>query len=173
MSRFVKSALVALVCLPIWLGCSSIEIRSEHDPGVDFSGYETWDWLPGAQEGTERVVVPEELEDLVMRAVEAGLAQKGYIQTRENPDFRVRYKAAVFGRLIAQPVTRSSVGATVSARREIEEGWLVLEVIPPGYKRPVWRALAFTEVQRFRNSEERRERLQGAVHDMLAKFPPK
>jgi hypothetical protein len=164
--------LIAVIAFSL-LACSTFDITSEHDPGVDFSGYETWDWLPSATEGVERVIVPAELEDVVTRAVEAGLARRGFVQTRENPDFRVRYKAAVLGKLVAQPVTRSSSGSAMSARREIEEGWLALEVIPPDYTRPVWRALAFAEVQRFRNSEERRERVQGAIHDMLAKFPPR
>jgi hypothetical protein len=61
-------------------------------------------------------------------------------------------------------------GAT-TAFKMVEEGSMVLDVSSPSVKSVIWRGIARAEIDRQRNEEQRRARVQQAIRDMLKKLP--
>jgi hypothetical protein len=49
-----RGVLAALLAAAMVGGCSTIEVSSESDPGVDFSRLESYGWLPAVILGGQR-----------------------------------------------------------------------------------------------------------------------
>ena len=62
-------------------------------------------------------------------------------------------------------------GTTAAARVPRRHG--LIDMVAPSMKSVVWRGAAQAEVDLEKKPEERRVRLEKAVHDMLEEFPPK
>lgn len=186
MPRFPLVALCAGALAVALAGCSSIRVNSDYDPKVDFSNFRTWSWLPQpVPEVIDPRVHNEIVDQRVRRAVEAGLAARGYQKVEPgHGDFGVGYYAAIEGKVSVQTINDyygygpgwgpgPAFGATTQTYvREYDEGTLILEVVDSQSRELVWRASAQAEVSQSAEPEERDRRVREAVEQMLDDFPP-
>lgn len=88
----VRSTLIFLIFVSISACSSSGKLRSDYDPGADFSQYHTWNFMENAgpdYEGYESLFTKYMLE-----AITIEMNKRGYTQS-DNPDLLVNFNAIV------------------------------------------------------------------------------
>ena len=169
-----KRTLLAVLLLAPLAACSSVAVDTQHDPGVDFSNYRTWDWLPTSEMRAPDPMAQNPFVDKLIRAeVESGLAARGFPREPEDPEFLVTFITGVKDRL---NVTHwgygyggrwgPSGGTTVSTYRE---GTLILDFIDTERREVIWRGSAQAVVQ---DPEVGKQNVREGIARMLDHFPP-
>ena len=162
-------------------GCASPKIGYDFDRNVDFSAYQAYAWVPGAQEATGDSRLDSSLIDARIRAaIDAQLRLKGYTATaKDKPQFLVAYHIGMKD-LIKGSSTQNYIGdrahgtyTTLSDIHGYKEGTLLIDIVDAGSKQLVWQASALAEVEEGLTPKERDERINGIVRAMLSHFPPK
>ena len=158
--------------------CSTITIKTDYEPAVDFSRFKTYDWIPGVRTpgNLQEVIGAGRVGPFVEAAVEKELARRGYEKEKrpgEKPDFFVSYRAQA--KEITEPnvITYSCGEAICSHGVEMQryrEGTLVLDIIEPESNRVVWRGTAVGVIG---DPEKRKEAIEDAVARLLRNFPPR
>jgi hypothetical protein len=158
-------------------GCSTVTITYDYDPDADFTGLKTFDWLP--------VDAESQFDDLAARRIKAAvnreLAAKGYEIVSEKPDFLLTMylgKAAQ-REIVDWGYSRDRYGPRYGAyggRRvdvyEYEEGTLTLDILESADKQVLWRGQATAVIDPYASPEERTKRINDAIAQLLAGFPP-
>jgi len=167
--------IICLICLGVlFASCSGLSVKSDYDPGVDFAGLKTYDWMP----------VPEQIgiSDLdlarLKKAVDTQLQAKGHSVSSEKPDFLV---AVHFG--VEDKVRVSNTGygyhyggfygSSGVRTYQYEEGTLILDFVNPESKNLMWRGSATGELKNLKTPEKREQEINKVVEKILKKFPPK
>ena len=60
------------------VGCSTVRVRTDYDPEVNFARYKTFDWLPQRKIKSSKSHVRSLMEKRIQKAIEAELISKGY-----------------------------------------------------------------------------------------------
>jgi hypothetical protein len=175
----MTSALVLALALG---ACSQFNIRSDFDPQADFSRLHTWAWLPlsEAEPADQRVL--DRLVDMRIReAAAAELRSKGYTQTdAAQPDFLLNYRVGrEAGSDVGKP-GRIGYGTgwwrswgTSTWAVSYDDGTLFLGVIDPRSRQSMWVGAAEARLMPRLSDEQVSKRVRDAVHQILARFPPK
>lgn len=164
------------------VGCNTLQVSSDYDPTVNFSGYRTFGWmaLPHKAVGDPRVDNAL-IESHIRSAVERDMQARGYSTPQSGePDFFVAPHTAINEKLMIQQVPAGAYGpgwyrpaGSVPVVHEYTEGSLVLDVIDAKTRQLIWRGWAMAEVDFTRSAEERQRKIDEAVHKILDQFPPK
>jgi len=165
------------------ISCAPIYVNSDYDPSVDFSGFRTYDWIPGPQGKTGNRRIDNPIVDSRIRmAVENQLREQGFVKkTNGSADFWVGYHAAVQSKLDVNTIDtyygygrRWGGGVVVTETQvyEYDEGTLVIDIVDPKTRKLVWRGSAQAEVNISKKPEKRQERVNKAVRMILNQFPP-
>lgn len=150
---------------------------TKFDRAVDFSTYETYEWVaakPRSPEGSP-LSLGAEGDTLIRNAIERELGKSGFRQAiDEEPDFLVSFDGAL------QPVTEFE-----GQRRQLAEGvaWvvdgnihsyqkgtLVITFSDPETEKPVWSSWTTAKVK---NPDRPKKQIDKSVRKMLRKFPPR
>ena len=155
-------------------GVAAQDIRTNYQPGVDFSKFHTYRWV------TEpNVKYPNQIVDgQIKSAIDSQLQAKGLTKTDdEKADLYVSYQAAVnkqtqwnaygmgggwrMGRMATvQPTT-------------LNTGTLVLDIYDPATKTLVWTGRATKTLNPSKDQNKNQERLNKAMAKLLKNYPPK
>ncbi len=169
------------------LGCSQVSVLSDYDPAADFSSLRTYEWYAVEQPKSGDVRVDNPLLDRHIRsAVENALNAKGYIKADANPDFQLIYHAAVTKVIGVTTVSKLAyppgyyawhyVGPPVWVEQAVpytyEKGSLILDIIDARKEKLMWRGSIQAELDKTATPQVRAARIEKAVTDMLAQFPP-
>lgn len=168
-------AVAAGVALAFCLGgCSTIDVATDYLPGTSFSAYKTFDFLP--EQGLKNPFLRERAESAVTRELTAkGLtrvasgaallvAMHGRFDTRTEIDtagFGYRSRWGYWG--------AAGVHTTV---REVPVGTLIVDLVDGDRRELVWQGRASAVVSRGGTPESRQERIDEAMAELFAKFPP-
>jgi hypothetical protein len=191
----MKHTLTALCLAALVAGTVSarVKVQSDFDPNADFSTLKTWAWPPDGPGQMKMALTkdddPEALrqrfEPVIVAAIEEALTAKGLpkVAAGQQPDFVVAY----FG-LISMNTSSQVMGQFIPGTMEwgippfegrtqslkiYEQGSIVLDVMSPDTKKPIWRAIARAEVHRERPDAERNKTVRAAIFDLVKEFPPK
>ena len=194
---------VSRTLLLMWLcglcGCTTIRVDSVYNPEADFEGLHTYAWRPGPQGNLDDPRVDDErLEAWIRAAVNNELSALGFEKVENaTPDFLIGYHLAIDARLEVTTINETyhnpagidgyrysfgkyhpHVGATgygpqKTVLREFEQGSLILDISDPESAELTWRGVAQAEVHENYSPEQRRKRINNAVHMILKPFPPK
>jgi hypothetical protein len=170
---------------------AKIKITVQHHQTYPFGTVRTWNWSP---DGTGEVKLattaeadPERLrqkvDPVLVQSIERELAARGLTRSADNPDLLVNYYVLVTvgqsSQYIGQFIPSTPewgvpivMGGT-QALRAYPIGTVLIDMVAPSKKYVVWRGAAQAEVDLDKQPEERRVRLDKAVHDILKQFPPK
>jgi len=180
MARTRTLLVLALALLP--LGCSSFRVDHDYDPRVDFTRLHTYAWLPHSVEQSDPSIDTDLLRVRVQRAVDTALETKGFTPAPAGtaPDFLADYHVYTKEKvdLVTFPSTWGygpgwywGMGTEVQSR-EYTQGTLVIDFVDGAKKQLLWRGAASAEITRSRSPEERAARVDEAVQEILAPFPP-
>ena len=195
--RHTRLAIAAVASAALWVlsgatfEAAKIKVTVQHHQTFPFATMRTWNWSP---DGPGKVMLattaeadPErwrqKLEPVLLPLIERELTARGLTKAAENPDLLVNYFALVSvgqsSQYIGQFIPSTPewgvpivMGATQSLRA-YPVGTVLIDMVAPSKEAVVWRGAAQAEIDLERKPEERRVRLEKAVHDMLVQFPPK
>jgi hypothetical protein len=178
MHRFV------IVLLALGLdGCSQFDVRSSHDPNASFAALKTYAWLPLAEVAPADQRVLDRAIDARIRAdVDIELRAKGCRPAEgAAPDFLLNYRLASEpaevvkgnpGRYFYGLEWSGWSGAEALYTDRYDAGKLYLAVIDPRSRRMIWLGVANARLLPHASFEKRTKRVDAAVHEILAGFPP-
>jgi hypothetical protein len=178
--------LLVLLFLAIF-ACGRIKVRSEHDPGTDFSRLKTYEWLPDPDMlSLHPLIRSAERDARVKSIVDRELSRKGYEKlVSGKPDLQLRYLASIRRNLASKTVRESGpmedpeglrwrrIGSVQTYSVDYQEGSLVIFISRPGARSPIWSGVAEAVLDESAPPEKRRERLRAAIQQIMEKFPPK
>ena len=180
-----------VVLAALCTACSSVRTQYDFDPSADFSSWRTYAWYPGeaAETGDPRLDNPL-LHARVEAAVDRTLGERGYTKKQGGtPDFYVRNHLSTEQRLDIRTMNRSYVGGphgrgwdgagwggvgwTDTHVQQYEEGTLVIDFVDASLGRLVWRGSGTRRLSRNPEPDRVTERVNEAVAEVLAQFPPR
>lgn len=181
--------------LMVWgTACTTMEIRTDYDPNVDFSQLRTWSWLaPVAPHDNDPRVDTPMVDKRVRTAVEEALAERGFARDDTAPSFYVAYYVALRDEVDVRELNDhygygpgwgwrygydrgfgwgpGGLGGYTYVY-EYQKGSLTLDVVLPEDRRLVWRGSAEAEVQPDASPGQSDAVIREAVEKILARFPP-
>ena len=182
--------LLAVSVLFIGTVHAKMKVKVESDPAFDFTKPQTWSW---DDKGAGRVIMartasddPEELkgraEPVIKDIVTTELAKRKLQPAGTGtPDLEVTYYLLITVGMNAQYMGQflpsvamwglPPFNAATQAVNVVEQGSLVLDIMADN--KVVWRGVAQAEIKPGMPTEKRRQLIQEAVRELLAKYPPK
>ncbi|MDJ0848894.1 MAG: DUF4136 domain-containing protein [Myxococcota bacterium] len=170
--------------------CSSVETGYEYDPETNFSAWRSYAWYPKPppRAGDPRVDDPS-LHERVAAAVDRRLVAMGFSREEEAPDFYVNFHLSIQRRLRVREIDHVYVGGphgnrwggagwagtgwTQTVVREYEEGALVIDLVDVRRRRVAWRGTGTRRLGRDPGADAVALRVDEAVDEILAQFPPR
>jgi len=175
--RFVPAIALGLLTSALLAGCASpltknINVDSEYDSVVDFSGLTTYSWLASAQIVNDPqgqweprgFDADEEIRFLINRE----MRQRGFTQVEKNPDVYVAFLAGVNMEALnlkKDPKTKLRV------LTKEPEGALAVVLLDAESSEAIWGAVAGDKVDTKYSIEDSKKRLDYAVTKMFARWP--
>lgn len=164
-------------------GCASQNVEWDYDASQSLSGLKTYAWMDKTETMEQHGYAANSLTDeRVHRAVDQILAEKGMtrLDHAEAVDVLVNYGITVKTRFEDRQITtsigfgRNSWGMGFSNDHyidEYEEGSLVIDFIDPKTKKVLWRGVSKSRVQDNMTPEERTQKINQAVTQILSGYP--
>lgn len=171
--------LAALALTAVQCAASTMRVSSHVDRGIDFSGYQTFDWGPAdaLPTGDARLDQNPFFKDQVQGAVEKQLARKGIaLVTSGTPDLLIHYHANISERIDPNRVDRTygycARGECPPDAAVYEAGTLVLDIIDARTNTLLWRGWAQNSVEDMLNDPDvMAQTILEAVTRMLERLP--
>ena len=183
-SGIVLTGLLGAGLLGAGLGCTEASVQYDYDAKTPYSGYRTFDWLPGPgpAPGSAGEFDNAIMNDRVYRAVETELLAKGFRRVVDaDPDFLVRYfpraepsrsRQVHLGLGFGMGPLGVGVAAPVGAAQRQAVAGIVLEIQDGRSRSLVWKATAPGALQESERAGEADADVKEAIRAMLKRFPP-
>ncbi len=103
-------------------GCSSGgKLRSDYDPGADFSSYKTWNFIDGA--GPDHVGYESLFTGYMLEAITIEMDKRGYVKS-DDPDLLVNFNAYIQDKInVSTSPSSAPMGGYYGYRRAYYGGW--------------------------------------------------
>ena len=162
-----------IVVLLFISGCATltkdIEVRSETAPGINLADYKTFAWIASAEIVNDphgnweppNFDADAEIKFLLLKE----LRDKGLEETMRNPDLLLLFAAGVDMENLELVKDRKT---ELHSLEEAPKGALLVIMVDPATRHPVWVGSATGEVESGRSNEDVRKRLAYAVKKMFA-----
>jgi hypothetical protein len=182
-----RRASLVFALIAALFACSTVQVRQDYDQTEDFSQLRTYSWLKKTPEATGNLRLDNPLlHDRIVAAIDRSLAAKGYTRVEDvKPDFFVAYHLATQSKLDVRTIDYGSsygvwgpggwggVGWSETYAVPYEEGTLAIDVIDLAKRKLVWRGIGVGRLKEQPKPEEVTQRVNSAVDEILAQFPPK
>jgi len=185
----MKNIFFCCVFVLLLSGCGAVNVTTEVDTTVDFSGLTSFSWLQtDTQPGDNVRVNNPEVITIVRAAVEKRLLAMGYErQEGEGADFFVTWFGAIEKKVKVQSIdhfyTSYGYGAVASSMPlesrkggksiEYEEGTIIIDALIPGSHKVYWRGIGTDRLLKGMDSVEAKLYLDRIVGQILKNFPPR
>ncbi len=183
---------VLLACALVWMtGCASLDVRSDWDSTVDFSGFQRFHWVePPRHENADPFADNDLLRKRVRLAVFRTLEERGYrpVGSAEEADFlvtwdvtleeRLRVSGGHLGGYYSGPrypfhsgyPGYAGAGGSSTVRSD-QDSTLLIDFLEARTNQLVWRGWA-NEVVGTRDRVRDLEDVEKGVRQILEAFPP-
>jgi len=174
----------ALLSLLLVTGCASgPTIRSNVDPGVDFSRFRTFGFFEPL--ATDREGYQSLISQQLVSAAERELVARGLTRSDTNPDLLINFSANLVQRLRVRQSPATSTGGMHRHRRglyntwpgyqrteirEYTQGTLGIDVVDPARRQLIWEGFAIGRVTQS-TADNLGPVLDSAVADIFRDFP--
>jgi hypothetical protein len=162
--------------------CSSVTVRTDHDPGTNFARYRTYAFGPPSQNA---LALSPSIRAQIESSLDQGLAARG-LRRSARPDFYVAYHVSTREQISVQTfhdwgrwgrggpgwnsysLWRGSPTTTSYVHRSTV-GTLLVDFVDARTDKAFWRGVATGTV---RGAQSNRQNIVDAVRRMLDNFPP-
>jgi hypothetical protein len=184
MLTILKSLLVVAVALGL-IGCSSISVSSDYDPSVDFSQYKTYKW--GTMDNPNDALQKNQLVlKRVYDAIDRSLQAKGFSKVEDDPDFLAYPHAGTqektdvqswggygYGGWWGAGPYRGGYGGGGIDVTQYTEATVFVDMVDNKSQQLFWRGTGTGVINPPSSPEESTEKVNDAISQILADFPPK
>lgn len=175
----IKSLLLFSIILIY--SCSSVRVASDYDTNVDFSTYKTFAFY---KTGIDQAKISDLDKKRILRAIERELLAKG-LKKSDTPDMLISLFTKSRSKVDIQqnnlgygfgfgwgwnPWMWNGINNNVSVN-QYTEGTLFIDFIDKERKELVWQGIG-TAALKGDNPQEREERINLIVKEVIAKYPP-
>ncbi len=179
----MKYACSIIASVALLTGCSSVSVRRDYDPAIDFSMMETYAWKHEAQPKTGNPRVDNDLLDERIRtAVESCLSAKGFHKADPaHADMLVVYFVE-YKRRISGDAWTFGIGSGLydgygglgyhSTLSDYDEGFLTIDIMDGTRDKTIWRGVGRRSTYEASSPEKVTEIVGDAVERILSDFPP-
>ena len=171
-----NSSILGMIVIAVLFlaGCSSITVNQDYDPAYDFNKLKTYGFIPITEDAGIDQLNATRLGD----AIKTNLDAKGYTLA-ENADFGI----ALFFTKDTKTSIQSTGGYGYGYRgyggmggstyvNQYEQGTLVIDFVDMAKQELVWRGVGTGILDETPSVEERTEKINNAVTQILEQFPP-
>ncbi len=166
--------------------CSDLIIRTDYQPGTDFSALKTYAWLPDMQQKTGNPALDSSLlNNRIRNALEYNMRAIGFRSVNpDQADVYLTYYLTLESRLESFPTTTTyyggynhgrSYGYALGYGNEIQEfqyNTLYIDLISPTSKQILWRGSAESLLEDSSSPEQREQRVNKIVSTIMQEYPP-
>ena len=180
LSTIINSSILSIMVIAALFlaGCSSITVNQDYDPAYDFNKLKTYGFIPITEDAGIDQLNATRLGD----AIKANLTAKGYTLA-ENADFGIALFFTKDTKTSIQSTGGYGYGYGYGYRgyggmggstyvTQYEEGTLVIDFVDMAKQELVWRGVGTGAVSESPSVEERTEKINNAVTQILEQFPP-
>ena len=185
LSKSTQSWLAALALLLLAACSSGPTVRTDVDPGADFSGYRSWDfYTPIAMEANGYTShTTEQIRAAVAREMEA----RGYVHDATAPDLKVNFQGLVQDKTDVYTLPRTDWQYFYSYRANsyvavpvwydetqvsrYREGTLTVDLVDARANRLLWTGSAIGRIPAKQSPEKRAVAVEQAVAAVFARYP--
>ena len=182
----ISSIAVTLLALVATSGCSSgAKIRSDYDPGADFSQYKTYNFFTDA--GPEETSYQSFFSQYMVEAISIEMDKRGYVKS-DDPDLLVNFNAILQEKTKVTTTPSPSYGGYYGYRggfydpwggygygtethvSQYTEGTFNIDLVDARRKKLVWEAVGQGRVSQ-KDLEELDDRVYEGVPRFFEKYP--
>ena len=169
----VRHAILLVVALLFTAACAStltsdIEVKTETASKANLKAYKTYAWLGSAEivnDPKGQWEPPEFVADAEIRyLINAALRDKGMTEVAANPDVLVGFAAGID---MATLEIKENPDNKMQTLENVPKGALVVMLVDPKTRQPVWVGEALANVQKKLPSKDVKARLKYAVKEMF------
>ena len=179
---FYRRMVMALFAITL-AGCASKNVDWDYEPGQSLAHLETYIWMENEKAREQDGYHTDALEERRIRnSVDSIMQARGYrlASSKVEADFLVNYTTSMQSRVEGQQIS-TSVGfgrrgygfgmSNDNLINEYDERTLTVDFVDPENKRVIWRGRSRTRVQNKLSPEQRSERVNQEVMNILSGFP--
>jgi len=165
------TGLTFLGLLLVLMGCSPISVRTDYDEEVDFTAYESFQWMPVLKKKQKKIIKKNSfLDRRIRRAVEHELESQGYYIEADGPtDALLAYHIVVEAHVDVGYAGYGYWGPRYH-RRRYREGTIIVDVIDSETRQLIWRGSASGQVGHPNGDPDQ---IKAAIAKIFEKFPPR
>ena len=177
MLKKIKNLSMLITALIFVAGCASfpkkdIQIDTQSDPKVNFSGYKSYAWVgtaailndPYGQWELPNFDADAEITFLIDRE----LRKRGMSENSSDPDLLIAYAAGIDMEALKLKIDPET---SINILENVPQGGLVLLFVDSETSTIIWRGVAIADVLENPDMETSKARLDYAVTKMLKKLP--
>jgi hypothetical protein len=171
----VIAAIGMVIVLLTASGAAGQDVKTNAMPGVDFSKFHTYKWVPIEGASHPNQIADEEIK----QSIDSQLASKGLTKTdSDQADLFVGYQVAVdqekqWNAYGMGGGVWGGGGMATATQSTINIGSLVLDMYDPSTKQLVWTGTATKAINPSSKQSKNEEHLNKAMAKLLKNFPPK
>lgn len=160
--------------------CSSISVKTDYDPSVDFSSYKTYRWIDFDKMTDDHLSKNPLLRNRIISTVDEELKRKGFILSEEDEvDLVVVVHGSSEERMNVTNWTGvyryDSWEGQYGDRVDVsyyEQGTLVIDVVDTKDDDLIWRGLGTSVIKDYADPESLQKAVNEYVSRVLKDFPP-
>ena len=165
---------IVIFCL---LSCSSVSVKHDYDPGIDFSTYKTYKLFEKNIKG-DALSKNQLAKKRVLNSLDKLLKEKGFVKAEDEADFVAVAQAGIKDRMQItswggygwyRPGWGTYGHTDVSY---YEEGNLVINIVDTNKKELAWRGVATGILKDYSDGEQMQKDLDNIIAKVLKNFPP-
>jgi hypothetical protein len=161
------------------IACSTLTVSTDYDPTANFAQFKTFTVMPLEQFKNNTITA-----DRIKAAITQALQARGLQPAAEGADLQVQ----VFAKLSKETqITSTGTGGyggwgyrgwgygggmSTTTVQDVAVGTLVVDLVDAKTDKPVWRGTASDTLEPKSTGEQKQEKLNYAMNQMFAKYPP-
>jgi hypothetical protein len=161
------------------IACSTLTVSTDYDPAANFAQFKTFTVMPLEQFQNNQITA-----DRIKAAITQALQARGLQPAAEGADLQVQ----VFAKLSKETqITSTGTGGyggwgyrgwgygggmSTTTVQDVAVGTLVVDLVDAKTDKPVWRGTASDTLEPKSTGEQKQEKLNYAMNQMFAKYPP-
>lgn len=161
-----------------FVGCSTVNVKTDFDPAADFSKYKTYALAP--IEGLDTITAGR-----VNTAVNLAIQERGLKPATGTPDLVVHMQVRLSSEQRINTTTTGGyagfygyrggmgMGTSTSTVQNVPVGTLVVDLVDAAAKKMVWRGMASDTLDKQASGDARQEALNEAMRQLFYEYPPK
>jgi hypothetical protein len=163
----------ALLILVMFLAaCSTHQVKGETTPGVDFSSFRSYAWLPASEERPPDEFANNPATDrFIRREIDENMAKAGYGRVASDADLLVSYVTGITD-ILGETYWGRGYGGTSGGDQSItlrnrRDVTLLVTIVTAESREVVWRGSARTTFDTMESPDERAVKIIAALFEEL------